>query len=174
MHGSWILQPDVEFLQVADIERTVEVAGADDRIAIDRDGRGCFCSPTITGDGRVADQRVDETVCAAEVSFGFIGEGTVFKQNQGAIRHVGLEGGGQVVVVNVIVIRQNTGCGNNQHDIFIGFIRISHSYRRGVGKSRHCDADGGDIAIECAIVRPIGEGIHTAEASVRGVGKGTV
>ena len=98
------MKPDVKFLQVAHIERAIQIIRTDDRVAIDCDGCGCFRGPTLSIDIGVADQGVDKTVCTAEISLGGVGEGSIALQHQSAIGHIGLESGGQVVAVHIVVV----------------------------------------------------------------------
>ena len=104
MSGSRILQPHVEFLLVANVERSVQVLRADDRVAVDRNCHGCVRGPTRISDPWITNQRIDEAVSTAETGVRLVAEGAVFQQNQSSFGHIGLEGSRQHVIVDVMVV----------------------------------------------------------------------
>ena len=167
-------QRNLESLLLPNLIWTGQIIRTNNRVTVDRDGRGCVCSPAIGVDLGVTDQGIDETVYTTEASVGRIGEGTVFQQYKCALGDIGLECGCQIVVVHIIVIVQHTRHRNDQLNVLICPVAVIHSNRWCVDVCRYGDGYRYNIAVQQAVVSLIGKCIHTSKRSIRCVGKGAI
>ncbi len=109
-----------------------------------------------------------EAVCAVVIQAGCVSR-HVADQAHSSVSRLGNDGVSQRLPVNI-------GChqGNGDRGVFGGAHRLVLGDRRSVDKCPNCDRNSGGVAIELAIVRLVGEGVHTAEASVGNVSEGTI